>query len=65
MWQSKYDPVFEEVELLEANPHYAHVHFPGGKETTVALCDLAPHSKVQNSGDIDPPVHKPPGLITD
>ena len=61
--QSKYDPVIEEVELLETNPRYAHVRYPDGKETTVALRDLAPRGEVHNSGDVDPPVHKPPGLV--
>ena len=39
---SKYDPAVEPVELIEANPHYAHVRFPNGREDTVATRDLAP-----------------------
>lgn len=39
---SKYDPLVEEVELVEANPGYAHVRFPDGKEKTVSIRDLAP-----------------------
>ena len=34
---SKYDPVVEEVELLEANPEYAFVRLKSGCETTVSL----------------------------
>ena len=43
--QSKYDPLVEEVELLDANPEYAHVKFANGRESTVSLQDLAPHCK--------------------
>ena len=39
---SKYDPLVEEVELLEANPRYTHVRFPNGNEDTVANKHLAP-----------------------
>ena len=40
--QSNYEPLVEEVELLEANPQFAHVRFPSGKETTVSVRDLPP-----------------------
>jgi len=39
---SKSDPLYDEVELTEANPTYAYVKFPDGRETTVSLQDLAP-----------------------
>ena len=39
---SKFDPPTEEVHLIEANPQYAHVRYPDGKEDTVALKHLAP-----------------------
>ena len=32
---SKYDPLVDEVNLLEANPQYVHVQFPDGREDTV------------------------------
>ena len=35
--QSKYDPLVEEVELLDENPEYAHVKFMNGRESTVSL----------------------------
>ena len=41
---SKYDPLVDEAELLEANPQYAHVRLNNGRETTVSLRDLAPYS---------------------
>ena len=47
---SKYDPVFDEVYLIEANPLYAHVRFQSGREDTVAIKHLAP------SGHLTPTV---------
>ena len=39
---SKTDPLVEEVDLIHANPEYAHVRYHDGKETTVSLRHLAP-----------------------
>uniref|UniRef100_A0A5S6QP92 Uncharacterized protein n=1 Tax=Trichuris muris TaxID=70415 RepID=A0A5S6QP92_TRIMR len=39
---NKWDPLVEEVELLEANPQYACVRLPNGRESTVSLRHLAP-----------------------
>ncbi|XP_054287700.1 uncharacterized protein LOC129003432 [Macrosteles quadrilineatus] len=39
---SKYDSLVEEVELIQANPGYAHVKLPNGQEKTVSIRDLAP-----------------------
>ena len=33
---SKYDPLVDEVELLEANPKYAHIRHSNGRESTVS-----------------------------
>ena len=38
---SKYEPAVEEVELIKANPQYAWVKHPSGRESTVSLRDLA------------------------
>jgi len=35
--QSKYEPMVEKVELIDANPEYAHVRLPDGRETTVSV----------------------------
>ena len=35
----------EEAELIEANPHYAHVRLEDDKEISVSLRDLAPNPK--------------------
>ena len=42
--KSKYDPLIEEIELIEANLQYAHIKYPNGKETTVFVRHLAPKS---------------------
>ena len=39
---SKTDPLVDEVELLQANPNYAYIRYPDGKEDTVATKHLAP-----------------------
>lgn len=40
--RSKTDPLVDEVEVLQANPQYAHVRLQDGRETTVSLKHLAP-----------------------
>ena len=40
--RNKDESLVQEVELLESNPLYAHIKYPGGKEDTVAIKDLAP-----------------------
>ena len=39
---SKHDPMVQKVNLTEANPLYARVRFPEGRECNVSLRDLAP-----------------------
>ena len=39
---SKNEPLTEDVQLIEANPTYAHVRFQDGRESTVSVRDLAP-----------------------
>ena len=43
---SKYEPLVDEVELIEANPKYAHVKFPHGRVDTVSTKHLAPQGDV-------------------
>ena len=50
---SKYDPIAEEVELLECNPKYAVVRMPGGKEDTVSVRHLAPLPAHQHTYPLD------------
>ena len=37
-----------EVELLEANPQYAYIKYPNGRESTVSLRHLAPIGRKGN-----------------
>ena len=39
---SKYDPGVIEVEIFEANPQYAYIKYPNGRESTGSLRHLAP-----------------------
>ncbi|KAA3674316.1 uncharacterized protein DEA37_0003016 [Paragonimus westermani] len=48
---SKYDPVVEEVELLDCNPQYAHVRLPNGKEQTVSVKHVAPCGEPDELGN--------------
>ena len=43
--RSKFEPLVDEVDLLEATPQYAHVRLSSGKETTVSLHYLSPREK--------------------
>ena len=65
--QSKSEPLVDEVELVEANPHYAHIKFPNGREDTVSIRDLAPIGQ-ELSGepqtDHVPTVEVPPTPLT-
>ena len=52
---SKTDSLVEEVELLQANPHYAHVRTQRGEETTVATRHLAPRETPLSKESCDTP----------
>ncbi|XP_069768376.1 uncharacterized protein [Narcine bancroftii] len=56
---SKNDPLVDRVTLLHANPHYAYVEFPDGREDTVSVRDLA-----QDAVDpANPPTPYAPGPV--
>lgn len=55
---NKTDPYVDEVELLQANPHYAHIRYPDGGTTTVSTRHLAP---VENPTGAE--LHSQPGII--
>ena len=44
---NKTDALVDEVELLQANPHFVFVRFPDGRETTVSTKQLAPPGQEQ------------------
>ena len=56
--KSKYDPLCDEVELINITPTYAQVKHPSGREQTVSLRDLAPLPNMQ-SDQVTP--HSTPG----
>ena len=39
--RNKNKPLVDKVELVEANPNFAHIRFPDGRESTVSVTDLA------------------------
>ncbi|XP_046974267.1 uncharacterized protein LOC124540644 [Vanessa cardui] len=59
---TKYDPIVEEVELLQPNPQYSYVRLSDGRETTISNRQLAPlpenledcneNNEMQNSENI-------------
>ena len=49
---SKYEPLVDEVVLLEANPQYAHIRFTNGRKSKVSVSDLAPSRNSLKSGDV-------------
>ena len=51
--RNKNDPYVDEVELLEANPNFAQVRFPDGRESTVSVSDLAPCPKTNKDTSDD------------
>ena len=40
--RNKDKPLVDEIYLLDANPSFAHIPFPDGRESTVSTTDLAP-----------------------
>eukprot|EP00795_Rhopilema_esculentum_P010965 gene10965-19801_t len=51
---SKFDPLVDEVELIEANPRYAHIRFQDGREDTVSLKHLAPQGNTKSECQYEP-----------
>ena len=49
---TKQDDLVEEVDLVEANPSYAYIPYRDGRESSVALKDLAPSPR--SPTDISP-----------
>lgn len=60
--QSKYDPLLEEVELVNANPDYATIRYADGREDTVSVRRLAPSV---NAPIIDPFLNEDADLTED
>ena len=56
---SKFDPLVEEVMLLESNPQYALIRHKDGKESTVSIRQLAPSGNSQMSESEESPIQEP------
>ena len=50
---SKNDPFVDEVELIAANPTYARIRYPSGRESSVSLRDLAPCPSRNEAGSVE------------
>ena len=65
---SKYDPLVEEVYLLESNPQYALIRHKDGKESTVNVRQLAPPGENQvdtNSISLEEASHSNNNIVHD
>lgn len=51
--QSKYDPLVQEVDLVDVNPNFAVVRLPNGNEETVSLRHLAPRGDNERLSNFD------------
>ena len=56
---SKAEPLVDQVELLQANPQFAYVRYPDGRETTVSIRHLAPAGESAEGGRLDMPDNVP------
>ena len=63
MRNSKHDDLVQKVKLIDANPMYARVQFPGGRESNVSLRDLAPCPNEANETGIEP-AHAPTDRVS-
>lgn len=50
---NKYEPIAQEVELIEANPDCVHVKLAVGRETTVSIRHLARGDIALHGRDVD------------
>ena len=49
---SKYDPLVDEVELIQASSSLAHVRLQNGREVTILLRDVAPFREKEIIDDV-------------
>ena len=50
--RNKYDPLVDEVELVQINPNHGVIRYPNGHKSTVSIRDLAP---VRNETGLNKP----------
>ncbi|XP_059842895.1 uncharacterized protein LOC132403513 [Hypanus sabinus] len=61
---NKYSPLVERVHLLHANPQYAYVVLPNGREDTVSIRDLAPAGAADHYPEGSPVTMNPAPEVT-
>ncbi|XP_059833100.1 uncharacterized protein LOC132398117 isoform X1 [Hypanus sabinus] len=61
---NKYSPLVERVHLLHANPQYAYVVLPDGREDTVSIRDLAPAGAADHYPEGSPVTMNPAPEVT-
>ncbi|XP_059819340.1 uncharacterized protein LOC132390815 [Hypanus sabinus] len=61
---NKYSPLVERVHLLHANPQYAYVVLPDGREDTVSIRDLAPAGAADHYPEGSPVTVNPAPEVT-
>ncbi|XP_059845720.1 cilia- and flagella-associated protein 53 isoform X2 [Hypanus sabinus] len=61
---NKYSPLVERVHLLHANPQYAYVVLPDGREDTVSIRDLAPAGAADHYPEHSPVTMNPVPEVT-
>ena len=65
---SKYDQSVLEVDLIDANPQFAHIQYPDGRELTVSIKHLAPLTPRNPDGprsiiSVEQPLHQDQGDV--
>ena len=58
---SKYVPAVSQVELIQANPSFAKIRYPCGREDSVSLRDLAPLPRASGTDTPENDSTPPPG----
>ena len=64
--RNKSPSLVDTLELLEANPNFAHIRFPDGRESTISVTDLASlpsPSEVDSNNDNHEVPHSAPDAL--
>ena len=62
---TKYEPLVDQVDLVEANPEHALIQYPDGHKSTASLRDLAPSGVPQDNNIDMAPTNANPGDHTE
>ena len=56
--RNKYDPLVDEVQLVQVNPNHRMVQYPGGLENVVSIRDIAPIGIKMMPSDLAQPIEQ-------